>query len=340
MNKILSYLLLLCIGLLIIYYSLCYFGPKNLEVSISDKIEGTDLMIFNQINDFNNWQNWSPWSESDSTLEIRLGKKSIGLDATYMWSSQNREGRISIIESISSKYIKTKYTVTDSDEASLGIWEIESLSKNKTKLSLNFKSLKTIPFFARGYRLVTGSKFRLKQSLEYSLEQIKSIVEKQYNENIYNGYKVNNLEIGDKHYLIKRSIVDKDKAQQFYAQNLGVLFQMLQKESIEMNGMPCGIYFDRNNLNNKFDMAAGIPTKNEIAFDGISNLNLSSAEVLQLDYYGNYNNIDKAHLALQNYVNDNGLFINPPIIEEYITDPTTEKDSNKWLTKITYYYSR
>ena len=43
---------------------------------------------------------------------------------------------------------------------------------------------------------------------------------------------------------------------------------------------------------------------------------------------------------MDEYMKDFGLLNNPPIIEEYVTDPSTEKDPAKWLTKIIYYIAQ
>ena len=36
---------------------------------------------------------------------------------------------------------------------------------------------------------------------------------------------------------------------------------------------------------------------------------------------------------------DRGYLLDPPIIEEYVTDPTQEKDPSKYLTRITRYFT-
>jgi len=51
---------------------------------------------------------------------------------------------------------------------------------------------------------------------------------------------------------------------------------------------------------------------------------------------GGYNGLEQAHLAMDDYMKANNLENQPPVIEEYITDPGSEPDSNKWVTKITY----
>jgi effector-binding domain-containing protein len=51
---------------------------------------------------------------------------------------------------------------------------------------------------------------------------------------------------------------------------------------------------------------------------------------------GGYSGIGKAHEAMDAYMASNKLEQKAPVIEEYITDPGSEPDSSKWLTKIMY----
>lgn len=43
----------------------------------------------------------------------------------------------------------------------------------------------------------------------------------------------------------------------------------------------------------------------------------------------------RAHYAMDAYMKEKGL-MQSVVVEEYITDPMTEKDPAKWLTKIYY----
>ncbi len=40
------------------------------------------------------------------------------------------------------------------------------------------------------------------------------------------------------------------------------------------------------------------------------------------------------------FMKDRQLFMDVPMIEEYVTDPTKEPDPEKWTTNIYYYYSK
>jgi effector-binding domain-containing protein len=53
-------------------------------------------------------------------------------------------------------------------------------------------------------------------------------------------------------------------------------------------------------------------------------------------YYGNYDQSEKAHDAIGDKMKADGLVLRDAVIEEYVTDPTAEPDTAKWLTNIYY----
>jgi effector-binding domain-containing protein len=156
---------------------------------------------------------------------------------------------------------------------------------------------------------------------------------------MYRGYEIKEVDIEKRYFVMKRKEVSFDNIQQFYAQNLGSLFGSIQSVGLEMKGMPCGLYFSYDEIAQKTDMAAAIPVKKDIRIDGVANHTIPAGKAIQLDYRGDYNNLSLAHTAIDEYMKDRSLFTNPPVVEEYITDPGQEEDPEQWLTKISYYIS-
>lgn len=339
MKKIIWYIVFLFLGLSAVYGTLCYFGSSKLDIVVSKTIKAPSLMIYNQVNDFNNWKNWSSWNTQDTSIHTTISEPFEGKGAVYSWSSKKRSGKITIIESTKASNILTKFSSDINDNITNGSWTLKALSDNKTKVELQLLESEEIPFLLRGYRLLTGARRMMTDGLANDLKNIEKIVENQYNDNVYNGYAIKEMEQKERHFVINRSNVSKDKIQQFYAQNLGSIFQFLQQNKIEMNGMPSGMFFQRDMFNNQIDMASAIPIKEDLAFDEMSSYTIPAGESLIIDYLGDYIHIDKAHKAMNNYMKDRNIYVNPPILETYLTDPSKEKDPNKWLTRIVYYYS-
>jgi effector-binding domain-containing protein len=131
--------------------------------------------------------------------------------------------------------------------------------------------------------------------------------------------------------------VDLGNIQSFYARNLPSIASKVALGGQEMDGMPCGLYYSWDMVNNKTDMAAAIPVKKPMTIKGFSTVDLPEQKGIQINHYGDYSNISRAHDAIAAYLKDQGLFNEYPVVEEYVTDPGVEEDPSKWLTKITYY---
>jgi effector-binding domain-containing protein len=51
-------------------------------------------------------------------------------------------------------------------------------------------------------------------------------------------------------------------------------------------------------------------------------------------YYGPYSGIKNAYNSLQTYITDRNLEESGSAWEEYLSDPVTEPDTNKWQTNV------
>ena len=72
----------------------------------------------------------------------------------------------------------------------------------------------------------------------------------------------------------------------------------------------------------------------EIQNDTYSIITIPATKELTLDYYGAYDNTQKAYMALDSLSKSKGYTFNQNVIEEFITDPMVEKDTTKGLTRI------
>jgi effector-binding domain-containing protein len=155
----------------------------------------------------------------------------------------------------------------------------------------------------------------------------------------YGGFAVKEIVVPERHYVMNRSEVKFENISQFYAQNLGSLFQKIQKAGLEMNGMPCGLFFKYDIPNGVTDMAAAIPLKESVDIPDASSYHIDERNALSIDFYGDYAGTGAAHDAIEAYMKDRGLLNDVPVVEEYVTDPASEPDPKKWLTKIYYFVS-
>jgi len=337
--KILKFVIFPILLLVGIYCLLCLAGPSDFNTEESIEIDAPKQVAFNLVNNVQAWEKWGTWQTRDSNMIISYPGRIEGVGAVSTWvSEQEGDGKQEIIESVAGERIKTKLTFTDWDEPSYGIWTFEELAKDKSKATWAMTSSE-LPFLLRGAMLAMGVKSSMKNDFKQGLSNLKDIVEMRFANDTYSGYKINDIRLPAKHFILNRQEVDKNNIQQFYATNLGSLFSKVQEAGVEMDGMPCGLFYSFNDKRGKIDMAAAIPTKESLIIPDASSLSMPAKRALQVNYYGDYQQTEKAHEAIEEYMKDHGLFNDYPLIEEYVTDPTTVKDPQKWLTKVTYYIS-
>ena len=335
MKKFLKILIFILVAILVIVLLAMSLAPKKMTLAESTTIAAPSNMVYNMVNDFKKWDDWSPWKDLDPNVVNTFSEKTEGAGASWSWkgNAEVGEGTQKIVESEKGKSIKTSLEFNGFDGISYSDWTFEP-DGDKTKVTWDFDGAES-PFFLRPFNwLMKGT---LKESYALGLSRIKEIAENRAANKEYRGYKINEITLGDKHYLTARQEVEMSNIQQFYSRNLPALFTAAQKAGCEMDGMPGGLYYKWDEVNGTTDMAASIPIKEPKSVKGTSLVTIPGGRALQIDYYGDNAESAKAHYAMDDYMKDYGILNNVPIVEEYVTDPTTEKDPSKWLTKITYY---
>lgn len=135
-------------------------------------------------------------------------------------------------------------------------------------------------------------------------------------------------------YVAIRAEIDVTGIQTFYESS----FRKIMDTGVKIEGgFPTGLYYTWDMENMKSDMAAAIPVaKGTLPPEGTKLITLPAGKALLINFYGDYQNIGAAHELMETYLLANDLEFKGPAIEEYVTDPETESDPNKWLTKVIY----
>lgn len=335
MKKFLRILIFILVALFLLAILSMFLAPKKMTLAESTTIAAPPNLVYNIVNDLKKWEEWSPWKDLDPEAINTYSEKTEGVGATWSWkgNAQVGEGTQKIIESKKGQSIKTELEFNGFEGTSFSNWTFEP-DGNKTKVTWDFDGAETGFFFRPFNWIMKGG---LKKTYATGLSRIKEMAENRANKKEYRGYKISETTLPEKHYLTNRQEVDMANMQQFYARNLPALFTVAQKAGCEMDGMPGGLFYKWDEKNGTTDMAASIPIKEPKEVKGSTLVTIPAGKVLQIDYYGDYSKSAAAHYAMDDYMKDYGILNNVPIVEEYVTDPTTEKDPSKWLTKITYY---
>ncbi len=333
MKTLLKYIIILLLLTAVLAIAFMALSPKQLAFEKATTINAPSKLVYNIVNDLKKWEKWSPVSAIDPEAEFSYTAKTKGVGAKWSWKGNKDlgEGSQTIVEAVPNERLKTAMEGWNGE--AYGSWTFQE-KNDKTEVSWAFEGPETSFIFRPFNYLMKKS---LQKSYVSGLESIKEMAEQRSQDKVYNGYKINETYIGNKHYIMNRQEVAMDKIQQFYTQNLSALFMKAQGEELEMDGMPSALFFNWDESKGTTDMAAAIPLKEAMTVPGAISQSFSDGKAVQVDYYGDYDKAEVAHDAIADYLQDNGLLVNYPIVQEYLTDPTVETDPTRWQTKITYY---
>lgn len=338
MNKFLKIFIFILLAFAGLYILACFFAPKKLQLEVEETIDAPPNLIYNLVNDLKKWEDWSPWSELDSNAVYTYTQKTDGVSASTTWkgNSEIGEGTQTIKESVIGEKIKMALEFGGVDGISYSTWKFKEDGK-KTKVAWDFDGSDT-PFPFRIFNLLR--KGGLKKSYQKGLMGLKNMAEKRAKEKVYRGYKIKEMIMPEKHFILNRQEVKMENIQQFNNRNVGILFGKAAAASLETDTYASSLFYKWDEENGVTDMATAISLREAVDIKDLTSQTIPSGRAIQVDFYGDSNESSSAHYAVDEYMKDYGLLNDPPIIEEYITDPTVEKNPNKWLTRITYYIAK
>ncbi len=331
--KTLKRILYFIIALVVLLLILALILPKKYTVSESREYDVPVSMVYNAINDMTLQEKWNPWKSMDPEMTMEFNDIRKGAGAEYKWvGPESGNGTYKYVATEKNKSIDTEVLFEGMGDAK-GRFDFEETGSG-SKVTWSFFGETGFPMNLMNF---IGKKM-IGKSFAEGLANLEPIL-KERNAGNYGGFTVKQMDLEEKHYIMNRAEVEMANISQFYAQNLGALFGKAQAAGVEMAGMPSGLFFKWDEGNSKTDMAAAIPLMEAVAIDGATSYSIPAGKALTIDYYGDYSGSANAHYAMDDYMSDRGLMFDAPCVEEYVTDPSTEKDPSKWLTKIYYYYT-
>ena len=322
--------------LVVVIIVLGLIAPKDYQVERTITIDSPKELVFDQVKYWRNWQAWSPWAETDPMMTSTVE----GVDGTegssYIWTG-DPEG--------SGTGEMTNTGIKDLEEIAYHLrfiepWESESdgyvrISEEDGKTTAAWGFYGKNPFPWNIMTLFKSMDTMIGKDFDRGLVLLKGICEDQAK--AVSMYEIQPMDFKAKNYAAIRAEVKFSDMQQFFPESYAMIQETMSQERKKMTSAPVGLFYSWDEQNMTSDMAAGIPVKGEIETEQVKMIKIDTGTAYYLDYYGGYSGSYNAHTALGYYLKKNELELKMPIIEEYITDPRTEPDSTKWLTKIIYF---
>ncbi len=331
-GKIFFWFLLILVTIVLV---LGIIAPREMRVKESVIIHAPKKDIEQYILDFKKFEKWSPWANLDPNVQNTYEGEPMKVHHKHIWSGNEKVGKGSQeIVYISHDSIATKLIFIEPfEDKADAFFLIKPKGKNQFEISWGFVSKMNYPM--NGIMWLMGFENAIRQDYKKGLETLKKIVEE--NKQSSSSENISEIDMPAAKYAVIEDTLKFEELGQFFANAFPKVFQYVGENQVKPASAPVAIYYFYDEQQGITHVAAGVAVSGEISSGKeIKVIELPASKALKMDYYGNYNNIGAAHYAIDNYMKKNRLKLNDVVLEEYITDPQSEPDTTKWLTKIYY----
>ncbi|TNE65029.1 MAG: hypothetical protein EP344_03280 [Bacteroidetes bacterium] len=333
--KILKILLYIVVSLAVLWAVLGLFAKKEYHVERSLEIDAPRDLIYDHVRHFANFETWSPWAHLDPAMKTTIEGTDGAVGATYSWAGNDDVGSgEQSITALSPDRMDIEVHFKGWMESSFPTYMVLEPVGDKTKVTWSADMHIGFPWNALA--MFTDMNAAIGKDYALGLERLKAVCEDMAHKK-YRGYEIAEVAMPAKFYAGRRATVEFAQMPDYYSTNMPKTFELLQKAGVEMAGAPSGLYWSWDEEAGKTDMACAIPVATDKKIAGLDIIPLDSGQALVIEYFGIYDSIGNAHYAMDDYLLEKNLESIPPVIEEYLTDPTQEPDTSKWLTKVIYY---
>jgi effector-binding domain-containing protein len=286
-----------------------------------------------QIKKIKAWKNWM----SDE-VEIEAKDDLLHKGSIIKWKSIAPEGGIGIhlvtgLEQNKSIEFKTEIEKPKTSTS----YSSFHLNKSGQSTEVRWDHHISIPYpfnVLAAFKDVDGALTKTKNEVDADFNSLKAIVEDEVRE--YNGYRVKPDQIEDQFYVIRRDLVSFEEISNFYGTEIPKLYKTLRVYNVKMLGMPCVLNFTWDKKNLETEMGVGMRVADSVIVVGYETLAIPASNIAIINYYGPYDELNKAHVGFSEYLNVKNLEYAMPTIEEFVTDPGVQPDTSKWLTRVKY----
>lgn len=334
--KALKYLLYVVLTLAALLGILGVFAKKTYHIERSITIDAPKAMVYEQVRLFKNFHDWSPWSQLDPNMKLTYAGTDGEVGSSYTWVGNDEVGEgTQTMKAVAPDRLDLQLDFKRPFESSTPVFFNIVGDEEKTKVTWGFDP--KLPFPVNIWAMFTDIDKAMGTDYERGLGYLKRRCEGMAHKK-YHGYEVAEEEIPEAFYVGARKEIPIADITTFYGENLPKIMEFATTEKLTMAGAPAGLYWTYDEKGGKTDMAAAIPVKEEKkSGKEFQVYKLGGSKALVINYFGDYSQIGEAHLGMDEYMTGNRLRNVPPVIESYVTDPTTEPDTTKWLTRVIYF---
>lgn len=337
MNKFLKIFLVSLAAFLVVFLLLGLFVSKEMELERSIVIDAPEELVKENIVDFEKMRAWSPWAEMDTTMEYSFEGETGEVGSTYYWNGNDEVGEGTMeITSIEKDEIEMKLTFVRPFEATSDVWYELEEEPNGIEVTWGFKGENTFPMNV--FALFMDFEGMLGKDYEKGLGKLKLLVESQAEQAENSSSEipeVQELMLPQKLFLAQKDVVDETEARSYIDETTEAAEKKLIEKQLDASFPKISVIY--NSEEGGQEIAAGKTIAEEVEIEDFELIKMEEGKVLKMVHMGSYETIEGAYISLMNYQNLKGYQSTGIIIEEYLVDSSTEKDSTKWETAVYMY---
>jgi len=332
--KIFKTIVYIFLTIVLVLVLLGFMGSKSFDVSRTVEINAPSALVFPYIKSLKKQNTWGPWIDEDPEMQISYEGEDGTVGFVSRWDGKKAgkgEQRISAVMGTTVESDLTFYMPWGTSTSTGYMHAADATAGSEVTWGIRGEN----DFISRIFSVFMNMDKGVGPMFDKGLQSLKTMVETDVT-SAYKGHKVQVVDIPAREYIAAHAEVEISGISGFIGQQLPRITAALGKANITTVGAPCALYYTWDEVNGKTDVAIGIPVKSPALIPATEVISVSAGKALLINYFGPYEGRTHAHMAMDEFIQTTGVKTKFPTFEEYVTDPQSEPDSSKWLTKIYY----
>ena len=307
--------------------------PNVMEVERSRVMEVPADKIFSQINELKNWGNWSPWHKMDPDMVINYSNPSAGLGASYSWKSTNKNvgnGSLKIVESIENE-LQVNEMQFEGRGGGTGTWKLEGTTEG-IKVSWGMSS----PSDGMMEKLMSLVMVpMLEQTFDQGLVDLELAATAMPDAP---KYPMHIETFPDQHYVGTRHQMTVAQYSTLFAANeMGEILEYVLHNGGQRMDKPMAIFHKHSVSEDIIDVEFALPVVNPVESRGKFRAGvIPGGEFIVGEHLGHHDELPELWNYFEDFIAENNLTVRWSPYEHFVTIPSMEPDTSKWLTNVVF----
>lgn len=338
--KFLKQLFFFLIAVMVVTAALSMLMPTSQKLEKSITINAPAATIYKELIKLENFNKYSVWSQSDTSAKYTMTGTDGTVGATSSWIGDpaiSGEGKIEIVALQENKTVSHKLSFLKPKKGNAESVFTLNESNGATTITWNFELATPRPWNI--FNLFYSLDKNMGKDFDEGLSLLKKAIEASSGTASSTLYEVNTMNFPATTFAIVRQKIKWADLQSFFAEHIPIVYQEAQNVNASP-GTASGLIYEWDEKAQQADIAVAVPVTGGTKINSpmVQSVNIPASKAVFVNVEGAYA-IDKfsdAYNSIRIYLSDKKLKEKTPSIEQYITGPTNEKDTSKWLTKIVF----